>query len=63
MSEVDPKGTVSVGKAAELLGLTIAEAYDLVFTKHLRTVEAPSGRRVVPLDTIEAWKREHAVSA
>jgi len=60
---MDPKGTASVGKAAELLGLTIAEAYDLVFTKRLRTVEAPSGRRVVPLDAIDAWRREHAVSS
>jgi hypothetical protein len=62
MGEVslDPEGTVSVAIAAEILGITTREAVDLVFSRKLRTVEAPSGRRVVPLEVIEEWKREHA---
>jgi hypothetical protein len=60
---MDQEGTVSVAKAAKLLGVTTKEAYDLVFSKRLATVEAPSGRRVVPLGAIGAWKREHPIHA
>lgn len=59
MSDVDPQGTVSVSKAAELLGLSVDEAYDLVFSRRLISVEAESGRRVVPLEAIEAWRQRH----
>jgi hypothetical protein len=59
-SGLDPEGTVSVAIAARELGITTREAVDLVFTRQLKTVAAPSGRRVVPLEVIEAWKREHA---
>jgi excisionase family DNA binding protein len=55
--ERDP---VSVAEAARLLGTTIAQAYDLVFTRQLRSVEAPSGRRLVPRAAIDAWKAAHA---
>lgn len=59
MSEVDPEGTVSVSKAAELLGLSVDEAYDLVFSRRLTSAEAESGRRVVPLEAIDAWRQRH----
>ena len=63
MSDVgfDPDGTVSVAIAARELGMTTEDAYDLVFRRELKTVEAPSGRRVVPLEVIDAWKRDHPV--
>ena len=48
---------VAVWKAAELLDMTIAAVYDLVFSRQLASVEAPSGRRLVPRAAIEAWKR------
>ena len=63
MVGVNPEGTVSVVEAAEMLGMTGEEAYQLVFRRELKTVEAPSGRRVVPLEVIEAWKREHRAAA
>jgi hypothetical protein len=52
----DPEGTVSVAIAAKELGITTREAVDLVFSRKLKTVAAPSGRRVVPLEVIEEWK-------
>lgn len=45
--------TVSVTEAAERVGITTAEAYELVFAGTLRTVESPTGRRVVPLDALD----------
>ena len=63
MVDMDPEGTMSVAKAAQLLGMSLDDAYDLVFRKRLRTVEAPSGRRVVPVSVVEAWLREHPVPA
>jgi len=59
VSDVDPEGTVSVSKAAEALGLSVDEAYELVFSRRLPSVEAQSGRRVVPLEAIEAWWQGH----
>jgi hypothetical protein len=56
--ELDPEGTVSVTEAAAFLGMTGAEAYELVFRGALKTVATPSGRRVVPLEVIRAWKRD-----
>jgi Mg-chelatase subunit ChlI len=55
--DLDPEGTVSVTEAAELLGMTGSEAYELVFRRQLRTVAAPSGRRVVPVEEVERWQR------
>lgn len=46
---------VEIWEAAELLGLTIPEVYDLVFSRQLASVEAPNGRRLVPRTAIEAW--------
>ena len=63
MADVDPEGTVSVAKAAKLLRMTIEEAYDLVLQQRLATVEAPSGRRVVPVSVIEEWQRDHPIHA
>lgn len=63
MIDVDPEGTVSVAKAAKLLGMTLEEAYDLVFQQRLDTIEAPSGRRVVPVGVIENWLRDHPIHA
>ncbi len=50
--------TISVPEAAERLGITTAEAYGLVFARNLQTVESPSGRRVVPLEALEALRRQ-----
>lgn len=44
--------TISVTEAAQRLGITTAEAYQLVFARTLRTVEGPTGRRLVPLDAL-----------
>jgi hypothetical protein len=65
MNEVqgDPEGTISVTEAAEILGLTGSEAYLLVFRRKLKTVAAPSGRRVVPLEVIDEWKRRTKADA
>jgi excisionase family DNA binding protein len=53
--------TISVPEAAERLGITTAEAYQLVFAGRLRTVESPTGRRIVSLDALEVY-RSHAES-
>ena len=50
---------VSVAEAARLLGMTTRETYDLVFTRQLKSVAAPSGRRVIPRAAIGDWKRQH----
>lgn len=63
MTDVDPHGTVSVAKAAKLLGMTVEEAYHLVLERQLLTIEAPSGRRVVPVSVIEEWQRDHPIHA
>ena len=63
MADVDPEGTVSVAKAAKLLGMTLEEAYALVLQRRLLTVEAPSGRRVVPVSVIEEWRRDDPIHA
>ena len=63
MDDMDPEGTVSVARAAKMLGMRLDDVYDLVFQKRLATVEAPSGRRVVPITVVEDWKREHPVHA
>ena len=62
MTTVDDD-VVSVAKAARLLGMTTAEAYDLVFTRQLKSVAAPSGRRLVPRSAIEDWKQQHTSAA
>jgi hypothetical protein len=63
MNDVDPEGTVSVAKAAKLLGMTVEQTYELVFQGRLATVEAPSGRRVVPVTVVEEWQRDHPIHA
>lgn len=45
--------TISVPEAAERLGITTAEAYELAFARQLRTVKSPTGRRVVPLEALD----------
>jgi hypothetical protein len=55
--------TVSVAEAAERLRIRGERAYMLVFSRQLRSVEAPSGRRLVPVDAIDEWRRAHPVSA
>jgi hypothetical protein len=59
----DVEDTVSVAAAARRLGLTTEEAYSLVFSKQLESVEAASGRRLVPISAIEHWQATHPVSA
>jgi hypothetical protein len=44
--------TISVTEAAQRLGITTTEAYELVFARRLRTIEGPTGRRLVPLDAL-----------
>jgi hypothetical protein len=55
--------TVSVPEAARRLGMTTEEAYTLVFLRELRSVEAPSGRRIIPIAAIDRWKSSHPTSA
>ena len=43
--------------------VTTAEAYDLVFARRLRTVESPTGRRVVPSETWAALRCTRARSS
>ena len=52
--------TISVPEAAERLGITTAQAYELVFAGKLRTVESSTGRRVVPLDAIDEHRSQAA---
>jgi excisionase family DNA binding protein len=49
--------TMSVAEAAERLGITVANAYELVFAGELRTVAGQTGRRLVPVDALEALVR------
>jgi excisionase family DNA binding protein len=47
--------TISVSEAAERLGITTDEAYELVFARTLRTVESSTGRRVVPVAALDEY--------
>lgn len=49
--------TISVSEAAERLGITTDEAYELVFARRLRTVATATGRRVVPLEALDQLSR------
>jgi hypothetical protein len=60
---IDVEDTVSVAEAARRLGVTTEEAYSLVFAKQLESVEAASGRRVVPTSAIDRWRAAHPISA
>ena len=62
MSKVNDD-VVSVPEAARRLGMTTAQAYDLVFTHQLKSVAAPSGRRLVPRSAIDEWKKQQQTSA
>jgi len=62
MSAVN-EDAVAVWEAAELLDMTIADVYDLVFSRQLASVEAPSGRRLVPRSAVEAWKTAQTARA
>jgi len=57
------RDVVSVGTAAELLGMRIREVYDLVFTRQLKSVEVPSGRGLVPRSAIDDWKNQQTPAA
>ena len=60
---VDVEDTISVAEAAERLGISGEDVYMLVFSKQLPSVEAPSGRRLVPVTAVNGWLRTHPVSA
>ena len=60
---VDVDQTMSVADAAERLGISVQDAYTLVFSKQLKSVEAPSGRRLIPVHVVDEWLRTHPVSA
>lgn len=49
-TDTDP---VSILEAAELLGRPYNEVFREVFERRLKTVAAPSGRRMVPRSVIE----------
>ncbi len=55
MAEVDD--LVSVAEAARRLGITIEQAYDLVFSGSLQTVASETGRRLVAAEAIEQRSR------
>ncbi len=59
----DMEETVSLPEAARRLRLSPEETFDLVFTRELRSVEAPSGRRLIPISAIERWKDAHPAPA
>jgi hypothetical protein len=61
MSEMEE--TVSIPEAGRLLGLTTEQVLDLVFLKELESIEAPSGRRIVPASAIERWRLAHPATA
>jgi excisionase family DNA binding protein len=61
VGDVEP--IMSVAKAAERLGVSVQDAYTLVFSKQLTSVEAPSGRRLIPVHVVEEWLKTHPVSA
>jgi hypothetical protein len=50
--------TIGVTEAAERLGITTEEAYELVFARKLRTVESPTGRRVVPIEALDQLRSQ-----
>ncbi|MBA2317840.1 MAG: hypothetical protein H0V93_08690 [Euzebyales bacterium] len=54
---------VSIPEVARQLGIATEEAYDLVLGRQLRSVESESGRRLVPVEVISAWRAQHPVSA
>lgn len=58
----DVEETVSIAEAARRLGLTTEEAYAVVFSKQLKSVETASGRRVIPVAAIKRWQGTHPVS-
>ncbi|HEY6426595.1 MAG TPA: hypothetical protein VIX84_05130 [Acidimicrobiales bacterium] len=55
--------TLSVAEAACRLGITTEQALTLIFLKELDSIEAPSGRRIVPVWAIERWQSSHAAPA
>ncbi len=55
--------TLSVPEAARRLGLTTGETLTLVFSKELESVEAPTGRRIVPISAIERHRASHQARA
>jgi hypothetical protein len=50
---LDARELLSVPEAARRLGMTTEACYELVFTRRLRTVVSPTGRRLVPVDAVE----------
>lgn len=54
---------ISVSEAADRLGITTAEAYELVFARELPTVESRTGRRVVPIEALEKYAEEKALAS
>jgi excisionase family DNA binding protein len=50
--------TISVSEAAQRLGITTERAYELVFAQTLRTVEDSTGRRLVPLEALDEFRRQ-----
>jgi hypothetical protein len=57
MTEVN-EDAVPVWKAAELLHLTIADVYDLVFSRRLASIESATGRRLVPRAAIDDFRAQ-----
>lgn len=55
--------TISVTEAAQRLGITPEEAYRLVFARKLRTVEGPTGRRLVPLEALTEYRESAGASS
>lgn len=58
MVDVSSDQTISVAEAAERLGITVAEAYELVFAGELRTVAGQTGRRLVLVVALAALLRQ-----
>jgi hypothetical protein len=58
----DVEETMSVAEAARRLGMTTHDAYTLVLSRRLESVESPSGRRVIPISAVERWRATRPVS-
>jgi hypothetical protein len=61
MSDVDTE-LLALPEAARRLGLTAEETSALIFTRQLRSVESPTGRRLVPIRAVDDWLASHSTS-
>jgi hypothetical protein len=59
----DVEETLRVPESGRRLGLTTGETLTLAFLKELESIEAPRGRRIVPISAIERYRASHPTPA